>query len=46
MSFLAEKLELKNICVVVTRFKNGENIGAARFKYINEAFINGIELLK
>ena len=33
------------MCIVVTRFKNGENIGAARFKYINEVFVEAANLL-
>ena len=33
------------MCAVITRFKNGENIGALRFKYINEVFMEAIKML-
>ena len=33
------------MCIVITRFKNGENIGALRFKYINEAFLDAFNIL-
>ena len=33
------------MCIVITRFKNGENIGALRFKYINESFLETVNIL-
>ncbi|KDQ08233.1 hypothetical protein BOTBODRAFT_570431 [Botryobasidium botryosum FD-172 SS1] len=44
LSHLLQKMELSNVLVVVTRYFGGIQLGAARFKHINQAARDALEV--